>query len=693
MAVVDDYAPYKKPVSGYGKNSLLHYHDTDLFGTDRFDTGSKWVPDTWKPAAWLPDLPFLSSTKQHHLPDGKRGRVLVTGGTGSLGIPLVDRLLKEGFAVTLHDLRDPLPKDTQYIRQRNPSATNGGRLAFVKGDIMSATHLTTLMKELTAPATTTKKGKAKSPAAEGSLRAGSGLVGVINLAGISRDVWCSTRVEECEKLNVVGTTNLFDTLATATESSIGKKPWFLHLSSLDVYAPSTKTVATNNLDELTSLGKSKLLTERELEKSYNAHIERLVSHEMSSETEDGIRTILLRPSTIYGSSTDIQDRLVPALVRNALADLPIQILHGNEQVDFLHIDDALDGFIGAVERLMGKEAASDVPVSDVTFSEEQMVSEQDASTVHASTGFELTEEDPVGQMAKRQTAISGPVIQSGPMFEVYDLVSGFTATPRQLLDMVMSLTQSVSPIQDFTAQPSGAKSVKLPLMALQVPDVLRSKLGFQAAVSLDQGIARYVSTVRTAFTDWAKDYLGAECPSSPIYGDPNVIHPADQRNQNMQRLAGCTANIGVNHEGWIHHVKCGDSSCTADNIKTSSFNWNQSIFTILPYGQNSANAAERAEEANSGANGKWGWAFGLLGTDSRKEGAANQPIRVQFAEKITNKVLGFTKKVTPEGKTQYVKLRLFDEAEANASENIVSVFEPRVRNFFDSQYMSANHLP
>lgn len=669
VLIVDDYAPYRKPTTTYDKAPLAGYHDNDLF-----DSGSKWMPDTWKPAAWLPDLPFLSS-KHHHLPDGKRGRVLVTGGAGALGIPIVDRLLKEGFAVTLHDLRDPSPKDTQYIRQRNPDATKGGRLTFVKGDITSQRHLSALMNELTAPPA--KKGK-KTPAAEGSLCAGGGLVGVINLAGISRDVWCSTRVEECEKLNVQSTTHLFDTLAEATRRTAGQKPWFLHFSTLDVYAPSTNMIATSNMDELTSLGKTKLLAERELEKSYNRHLEAFAEgpNGMSSDDEDGIRSMILRPSTIYGSPSDINDRLVPALIKNALADLPVQILDGNAQVDFLHIDDALDGFVGAIERLMGSQEVEEIAESASEEDDLQPLQE-------GFNGFELTEErvNPV----KRQV---GPASQSGPMFEAYDLVSGYTATPRQLLDMVMSLTQSVSPIQDHTSNIVGTRITR-PMMSLDVPSTLRSKLGFQAAISLDQGIAGYINTMRQSFTDWAREYLGNECPSSRLYGDPQVTHVADLRNQHLERLIGCTANIGVNHEGWIHHVKCGDSNCGADNIKTSSFNWNQSIFTIIPYQDAEATAdAQRVDEANAAANAKWGWAFGLLGSDSKKE--ASGPVHVQFEEKNSNKVLGFMRKEAPKGKTQYVKLRLFDQAEARDSRTIVSVFEPKVRRV-QSMNLDAHH--
>jgi nucleoside-diphosphate-sugar epimerase len=501
----------------------------------------------------------------------------------------------------------------------------GGRLAFVKGDVSVPRHVSALMAELTAPLT------GKTSPTEGALRTGRGLIGIIHLAGISRDIWCASRPAECEALNVKGTTNLFEALDEATRSVSGsRRPWFLHFSSLDVYEAETGVVP-RELEGLTPLGRSKVRAERALEEAYHTHLSHLSSSSSDADAPpgEGIRTIILRPSTIYGHPTDIQDRLVPALVRNALADLPVQVMH-DRPVDFIEVGDALDGVVGAVERLMGREAVQETKM-------EQLAGE------------------------KRQLPVSGP------MFETYDLVSGYTATPKQLLDMIMRLTQSLSPIQDYTTQPT---TTKLPLMTLDPSPSLRSKLGFQPSVSLDQGIAGYVSTVRQSVTDWARDYLGAECPESRPYGDPMVIHDADRRNKNIQRLAGCTANIGVNHDGWIHHVKCGDSTCDADNIKTSSYNWNQSIFTILPYG------AEPPSGDDAGG-GKWGWAFGLLGTE-RKDGAST-PMRVQFVEGNTKKVLGFVKREAPEGGRQYVKLGLFDPVEAGNASEIVTVFEPRVR--------------
>lgn len=659
MPQEDDYAPYYKPSTG--KNSLAHYHDTDLFDTPSTPpppggwVPSKWHPDKWTPPAWLPDLPFLPAASKkprpaQHPPDGKRGRVLITGGTGSLGIPLVDRLLKDGFAVTLHDIRDPLPRDTEYIRQRNPSATRGGRLAFVKGDVASVKHVAALLREMLVP-TTEEAGKNVQ---EGTLRAGRGLVGIIHLAGVSRDIWCSSRPAECQRLNVKGTTNLFDALADATEFSQDDdagRPWFLHLSSLDVYDPSTHTLPApaDSLDGLTALGKSQLLAERALEKSYTSHRARLPSPAAAAAA--GIRTLILRPSTIYGHPTDTQDRLVPALVRGALADLPVQVVHGNQEVDFLEVRDALDGVLGAVERLMGRDDEVDEQVSEQGIAQE--------------AGFD--------EKRNRRREVQVPR-RRGPMFETYDLVSGYTATPRQLLSMIMRLTHSVSPIQDYTTHhsPSSSGRTMLPLMSVPPsPALLRAKLGFTAAVPLDQGVAAYVSTVRQSVLDWGKDYLGAECPGSSVYGDPAVIHDADRRNRNLQRLAGCTANIGVNHDGWIHHVKCGDSVCEADNVKTSSFNWNQSIFTVLPHGSDAESGA-----SDDAGGSKWGWAFGLL-TGERKERSAG-PTRVQFVEGNTQKVLGFTRKDAPEGMRQYVKLGLFDPEDAANRSEVVTVFEPRV---------------
>ncbi|KAJ9095023.1 hypothetical protein QFC21_005816 [Naganishia friedmannii] len=671
VAIVDDYTYTNPSTVIYNDDLPWTQHDTDVP-----NKGSKWTPTSWKPSAWLPDLPFLGSSQKHHLPDGKRGRVLVTGGAGSIGIPLVERLLKEGFAVTLHDLRNPLPEDVKYIRERSPQATKGGRLTFVKGDIQSARHLNALMEELMAP-TAAKKGKGKTA----ELGAGGGLVGIVNLAGVARDIWCSSRLDDCGKANVKGTTNLFEALVQATQSISGKKPWFLHVSSLDVYSPATREVATGSMDDLTALGRTKLLAERELETVYVDYMDHLLNDmaKGAQNDRDGIRTLILRPSTVYGSSADLEDRLVPALIRNALADLPVQILHGDSQVDFLHIDDAMDGFVRAIERLKGEDeikvkagGAVDAQLGDSDSTQDLSSTDSDIGDAAVIPGYQDT------SVRRREASPGLPLsvqMQRGQMFETLDLVSGFTTTPKQLLHMIVSLTQSVSPIQDLTThkQIEGGKGAKTPLMAVDVSTDTRSKLGFQAAISLDQGIAGYVNSLRQGSIDWAKDYLGAECPSSPLYGDPQVVPAADRRNKNLQRLAGCTANIGVNHNGWMHHVKCGGSSCGADNIKANSFNWNQSIFTILPAGQSGSDFADRTDGTQE-SGGNWGWAFGLLGSNTKQDG---QPVQVQFEERNTRKVLGFQRDMSGAG-DRYVKLALISREAAETNVEITTVFEPRV---------------
>lgn len=672
ITIVDDYT-YSDPSTIVHNDDLpWNQHDTDIS-----NTGSKWTPTSWKPSAWLPDLPFLGSSQKHHLPDGKRGRILVTGGAGSLGIPLIERLLKEGFAVTLHDLRDPSSEDVRYIRERSSGGTKNGRLTFVKGDIRSARHLNALMKELIAPA---KNGKGTSTASS----AGGGLVGIVNLAGVARDIWCSSRMDDCEKVNVKGTTNLFEALVQATQSISGKKPWFLHVSSLDVYSSSTGEPATSDMDELTALGRTKLLAERQLETVYAEYMDHLLNDMATGATNDreGIRTLILRPSTVYGSSQDIEDRLVPALVRNALADLPVQILHGDTQMDFLHVDDAMDGFVRAIERLKGDDATT----AKIKGVDGAGRGDLDSTRDSASSAFDISDdpvvpEDPEMPVGKRELSPRAPLsvqMQRGRMFETLDLVSGFTTTPRQLLNMIISLTQSVSPIQDLTTnkQTQGGKGANTPLMAVDVSADTRLKLGFQAVISLDEGIAGYVNSLRQGFGAWAIEYLGAECPSSPLNGKPQVVPAADQRNKHLQRLAGCTANIGVNHNGWIHHVKCGGSSCGADNIKANSFNWNQSIFTILPAGQSGSDLADRADGVKE-SGGKWAWAFGLAGSDTKEDRSEGRPVEVQFEERNTGKVLGFQRDTSGAG-DRYVKLALFSREAADTNVDVVTVFEPRV---------------
>jgi hypothetical protein len=78
-------------------------------------------------------------------------------------------------------------------------------------------------------------------------------------------------------------------------------------------------------------------------------------------------------------------------------------------------------------------------------------------------------------------------------------------------------------------------------------------------------------------------YLTNNCPTSPLSSSTATTrtHPADERNKDLSKLDGCTVNIGFDHAGTLHHLKCEDGKhCIADGVKVPSYNWNQSVFII-----------------------------------------------------------------------------------------------------------------
>jgi nucleoside-diphosphate-sugar epimerase len=63
----------------------------------------------------------------------------------------------------------------------------------------------------------------------------------------------------------------------------------------------------------------------------------------------GLPVTALRPFTIYGPG-EAERRLVPYVVRQALAGEPIELTGGDQQRDFVFVDDAVDAFVRAAER-------------------------------------------------------------------------------------------------------------------------------------------------------------------------------------------------------------------------------------------------------------------------------------------------------------------------------------------------------
>jgi hypothetical protein len=142
---------------------------------------------------------------------------------------------------------------------------------------------------------------------------------------------------------------------------------------------------------------------------------------------------------------------------------------------------------------------------------------------------------------------------------LHDLLSGNQVTEGQVVDIVRRQTNTLSPIRD---------------LGVSHPGIVGG-----STIDLEIGLGNTISNLITANEVYNAQYLTNNCPTSIPF--TTKIHPADERNKDLTKLDGCTVNIGFNHAGTLHHLKCEDGRhCIADGIKVPSYNWNQSVFVI-----------------------------------------------------------------------------------------------------------------
>ena len=191
-------------------------------------------------------------------------------------------------------------------------------------------------------------------------------------------------------------------------------------------------------------------------------------------------------------------------------------------MDLLHVDDAVDGVLQAIRRLQNGEQAG---------------------------------------------------------LEEFNLVEGKRKwSEEEIVELVRTHTRSFSPLRDIgdhltnigTSEYSNEKA--------------KSQLLWEPKVDLLNGLSRAIGDLTDSIATYSRSYLSSNCaPSSASpYSDTNIpVFPEDERNKALNKLKDCTVNLGFDHAGWIHHVKCEDGRhCTADGNKVPSYNWNQTVFII-----------------------------------------------------------------------------------------------------------------
>jgi nucleoside-diphosphate-sugar epimerase len=149
-----------------------------------------------------------------------------------------------------------------------------------------------------------------------------GIDGVIHCAAVSRVCDCEKDPILCEEVNVIGTKNIVDCLQQQAN-----KPWLLLVSSREVYGQAKNFPVTEDFyyNPINKYAHSKVEAEKIVNRYSNSGVVRLAN--------------------IYGSATDYENRVVFSFTNAALNNKPLFLNGASNILDFIHIDDAVNGIV------------------------------------------------------------------------------------------------------------------------------------------------------------------------------------------------------------------------------------------------------------------------------------------------------------------------------------------------------------
>jgi nucleoside-diphosphate-sugar epimerase len=197
--------------------------------------------------------------------------------------------------------------------------------------------------------------------------------------------------------------------------------------------------------------------------------------------------ILLRLSNVYGGLADHRERLIPAIVSSALSHRTIQMVGGNQDLDMVHIDDVVHAFLLSVGRLERGGIDS---------------------------------------------------------IEAYNIGTGTSASAMEIIQKVLALTNSSSPLQIIPGDS------RFPDHYIGTTSKATTDLGFTAQVGVDEGLVRLVSAFYRDTLSFVDRQLSTSCSPRPAYST-----------RDLARLDGCTGTVGVNGPGGMEYL----STATNDN--------------------------------------------------------------------------------------------------------------------------------
>jgi nucleoside-diphosphate-sugar epimerase len=255
-----------------------------------------------------------------------------------------------------------------------------------------------------------------------------GCDGVIHLAACSRVIWGEKDPFKCALVNVHGTLNV----VAAARKDAGR-PWILFASSREVYGDAGSVGGPN-----TGITED---VERQPFNTY-AYTKALGEDIVLGARVQGLRTAVVRLSSVYGDTKDHVDRVAPAFARAAALGDQLVVRGSSKAFDFVHITDTARGLALAAEKL----------AADGTL-----------PTVHLATGHGTT----LGRLASIAVSTAVTLGRPNPAVITENVlpyeVTAFVGNParaRELLDWEAQITIEegfARLIRDFLAERPAAE--------------------------------------------------------------------------------------------------------------------------------------------------------------------------------------------------------------------------------------------
>ena len=214
----------------------------------------------------------------------KKERILVTGGSGSLGRSLIPKLVSDGF-------------DCISISRKSDRI---GSVNNIKCDITNFQKVNSIINRLKPNI-------------------------IIHLAALTGNLECETNPKQAFSSNVFGTLNIL-------EASVKLRPKIIFSSTREVYG-FTKIAADENypLKPVNNNGITKMISEYLIKNFHSMY---------------NIPYVILRFPNCYGEN--YTKRGLSSLFKKVIRNEKIKIFGGNQMLDLLHFNDAADAIIKSI---------------------------------------------------------------------------------------------------------------------------------------------------------------------------------------------------------------------------------------------------------------------------------------------------------------------------------------------------------